>query len=115
MKVAVIGSRSFNDYSILEKELNFLNETIGIDTIVSGGAAGADSLAEQYADSLKIPTQIFMPNWKLHGKSAGVIRNQSIIANSEYCIAFWDGKSKGTLSSIRFAEKEGIPVKIINF
>lgn len=115
MKVAVIGSRSFSDYLILEKELNEFNETSKISTIISGGAAGADLLAERYATELGIPIQVFIPDWKLHGKSAGIIRNYSIIENSEYCIAFWDGKSKGTLSSIKFAEKKGIPIKIINF
>lgn len=41
MKVAVVGSRSFNDYKMLSKELNKYDIT----TIVSGGAIGADTLA----------------------------------------------------------------------
>lgn len=45
MKVAVIGSRGFDDagqlYAVLELET--------ITEIVSGGAKGADSMAEAYA------------------------------------------------------------------
>ena len=46
MKVAVIGSRGFDDYERLKKVL----DTLPITTIVSGGASGADSLSEKYAD-----------------------------------------------------------------
>jgi hypothetical protein len=38
MKLAVIGSRDFNDYNLLKSEL----DKIFITLIVSGGAAGAE-------------------------------------------------------------------------
>ena len=44
MKVAVVGSRSFNDY---EKLKQTLDQTPSITSIISGGAKGADSMAEQ--------------------------------------------------------------------
>jgi hypothetical protein len=115
MRIAIVGSRTFNDYALLEKELNSLRESVEIELIVSGGAKGADSLGQRYADSNKIPTKIFLPNWTLHGKAAGFIRNRDIIENSDYCIAFWDGTSKGTLSSIELAKKKGILVKVVQF
>jgi predicted Rossmann fold nucleotide-binding protein DprA/Smf involved in DNA uptake len=46
MKVAVIGSRSFNDYEKLKDTLS----KISISLLVSGGANGADKLGEQYAN-----------------------------------------------------------------
>ena len=45
--VAVICSRSFADYELLENTLMHYQ----ICKIISGGAKGADSLAERYASS----------------------------------------------------------------
>ena len=43
-RVAVIGSRSFNDYKDLESKLDSLHKKRPIDLIISGGARGADTL-----------------------------------------------------------------------
>jgi hypothetical protein len=111
MKVAVIGSRTFSDYKLVKETLSTLNITL----LVSGGAMGADSLGEQYANSKEIPTKIFYPDWKKHGKKAGFLRNTDIINESELIVAFWDGKSKGTLDSIKKAEELNKNVLIIKF
>jgi predicted Rossmann fold nucleotide-binding protein DprA/Smf involved in DNA uptake len=50
--IAVIGSRNFSDYKLLESTLAVLPE---ITKIVSGGAKGADSLAEIYAEKYQLP------------------------------------------------------------
>lgn len=101
MKLAVIGSRGFNDYELVKRSLNNINITL----IISGGAKGADSLAERYASEFSIPTVIYKADWALYGRGAGVIRNTEIIQNAEVVIAFWDGVSKGTLDSIKKCEK----------
>ena len=111
MKLSIIGSRSFFDYTMLEKILNKEK----IDILVSGGAIGADSLGEQYAENNNIPTLIFKPDWKRFGRAAGFIRNKDIIDNSDKVIAFWDGKSKGTLNSINLAKKQNKKVIIYEF
>ncbi len=105
MKVGVIGSRSFTNYALLEKTLNQLN----ISTIISGGAKGADSLAEEYASKNHIEAIIFKPDWSA-GKSAAAIRNAKIVENSDVIVAFWDGKSKGTNMTINMATTKGIRV-----
>jgi len=111
MKLAVIGSRSFNDFDLLNKEILFLNNKPS--EIISGGANGADLLAEKWAIDNQIKLTIIKPNWSLYGKGAGIKRNEKIINDCNYCIAFWDGKSKGTLSSIKFCEKYSKPHKIV--
>ena len=102
MKVAVVGSRSFNDYGKLKQ---MLDETPGITGIISGGAKGADSLAEQWAREKGIETVVYKPDWAKYGRGAGVVRNRLIIEDCDYCIAFWDGESKGTKSSIDYCKK----------
>ena len=108
MITAVIGSRSFNNYDFLEENL----DTFDITEIVSGGAKGADSLAERYAKENDLPMKIFPPDWETHGKQAAFIRNKEIIDYAEIVIAFWDGKSTGTKHSIDIANKQGKQVYI---
>jgi len=109
MKVGVVGTRTFNDYYRLEEELKKHNIT----ELISGGCIGADKLAERYARSHKIPLKLFLPDWCKYGKSAGPIRNRQIVLNSNLIIAFWDGISKGTLSTIQLAKNLNTPLIII--
>ena len=55
MKLAVIGSRDFDDYEFLKKILVYHPCT----QIISGGARGADSLAKKYAKEFNIPIKEF--------------------------------------------------------
>ena len=111
MKVAVIGSRGFDDYELVVKTLSNMNITL----LVSGGAKGADSLGEKYAKEHNIETRIFLPDWTKYKRAAGVIRNTDIINESDVVVAFWDGESKGTLDSINKAKKLNKSLKIIEY
>ncbi|SIP85845.1 Conserved protein mycobacteriophage D29, Gp61 (DUF2493) [Pacmanvirus A23] len=112
MKVAVMGSRTFDNYELLCIELDKLEIT----EIISGGAFGADSLAEQYAGDCDLPTTIFKPDWDRYGrKLAGIIRNSDIVANCDILIAFWDRKSNGTRDSINKAKAANKLYKIVIF
>ena len=73
--------------------------------IVSGGAKGADTLAEKFALENHLEMIVFKPDWKKFGKRAGFLRNTIIIENATIVFAFWDGKSNGTKDSIDKAEK----------
>lgn len=101
MKVAVIGGREFNDYDRLKRILDLYPITV----IVSGGAKGADSLGEKYANEKNLKKEIYHPDWDLFGKSAGFLRNTTIIENCDMVVAFWDGASKGTKDSLDKAQK----------
>lgn len=112
MKLAIIGSRTFTNYYILEEALEKYRSKVSL--VVSGGAKGADLLGEQWADENKIPKLIFLADWDKYGKSAGFRRNDDIIKNCDGCIAFWDMESKGTAHSISLCEKYNKPYKIID-
>ena len=109
MKIAVVGSRSFNDYDYMTSILNNIED---ITLIVSGGASGADRLVEMYADQNNINKLILKADWGKYGKSAGMIRNKDIVDTAEYIIAFWDGVSKGTKHMIDIANRKGIKVYV---
>lgn len=114
MKLAVIGSRDFNNYALLEIVLNNLKISKN-DIIVSGGAGGADTLAEQYANQYDIPLEILKPDWEKYGKGAGFIRNKEIWDNSDQGIAFWDGKSKGTEHSFKIAKDQNKTLFVVDY
>lgn len=115
MRLAIIGSRTFNNYELLCREIDKLKVFYEIDIIVSGGANGADTLGKCYAQEHNIPFVAFTADWQKYGKAAGMIRNQTIVDDSDYIIAFWDGVSRGTKDSIRRASKCKKRYKIIYF
>lgn len=113
MKIGIVGSRSFKNLELLKKEMKpFLNR---VSLIVSGGAKGADEMAEEWAVSNKIDTEIFYPEFKSFGRGAYRMRNIEIVRNADLIIAFWDGKSKGTDQTIGIAKKSGVPVMIVKY
>ena len=86
--------------------------------IVSGGAAGVDSCAKQYALEKGHIYKEFPAQWDKYGNKAGYIRNSEMHAyiakqKSRGCVAFWDGVSKGTKHNFPLAEKHNTPIKII--
>lgn len=111
MKLAVVGSRSFCDESKLEQALESYKGRVTL--VVSGGAKGADSLAESWASKNGIATKVFKPDWQKYGRGAGMVRNKEIIENCDECVAFWDGKSKGTENSISHCNKFNKKVTIV--
>lgn len=115
MKLAIIGSRSFDDYNLLKQICDKIHTKYVITEIVSGGAKGADLLGERFANEYAIKTNIFIPDWNRHGKSAGFIRNNDIVNHSDLVLAFWDGVSKGTNHSINIAKKTNKPIIIFNY
>ncbi len=106
MKIAIIGSR----------EIKYLNlQTYlpqNITEIVSGGAIGVDTIAKNYALRHNIKLTEFLPNYKLFGKRAPLIRNISIIEHADKVIAFWDGKSTGTKFVIENCYLKKIPIEV---
>jgi hypothetical protein len=116
MKLSIVGSRTFNDKTKAFTVLDEIEKQIGkIDLIISGGACGADTIGELYAQSKNIPTLIFLPNWEKYGKSAGFIRNSKIVDNCDVIIGFWDLNSLGTKDSLKKAKNLNKIIYIFDF
>lgn len=106
MKVAVVGSRGLTDIDI--------SKMIPPDAtlIISGGAAGVDTLAERYADEKGIPKRIIKPDYALYGKQAPLVRDRMIVELADAVIAVWDGSSPGTGYTISYAKSRGVPIQV---
>lgn len=112
MKIAVIGSRSFKDKELLKA---VLDAEIQMIELITGGAVGADTMAENWAKNRQIPTTILKPNYEKFGKYAPLERNNRIIEIAEKVIAFWDGQSKGTQYVIKECQRLRKPLKVIRY
>lgn len=110
MKVLVCGGRDYHDYVSLAKLLDWFRQTRGVDVLIHGGANGADSLAGDWAHSHGIPVEVYYAKWDLHGRSAGIIRNVTMLkdARPDVVIAFAGGR--GTADMIRRSRDAGVRV-----
>lgn len=98
MRVAVVGSRDIH--------VNIDNYIPShTTTIISGGARGVDTLAEEYADKHNLGKLIFKPEYDKYGRSAPLVRNRLIVENADIVVAIWDGRSRGTKYTIDYARK----------
>ncbi len=106
MKVAVVGSRTLTNIK-LEQYITEQTEEI-----ISGGASGIDFCAAEFARSKGLKLTEFLPEYEHYGRAAPIVRNKMIVDYADKIIVFWDGKSKGSLSVIKYAQKLKKPLEI---
>lgn len=119
MKLAIVGGRDFNDYKRLDAivfELFKIRKgNIPEDSIISGGARGADALGKRYAKDRDLDYIEYPADWRKYGKSAGFKRNLQIVAACDIVLAFWDGVSGGTKDTIDKARQLKKPTFIVYY
>ncbi|WP_211232682.1 DUF4326 domain-containing protein [Marinobacterium litorale] len=119
VRCVIAGSRDFNDYALLEKEmvkyLNQVAETTEQITIISGNARGADLLGERFAQEYGLKLERYPAEWDRYGKRAGYLRNEHMANIVNHAVIFWDGISKGTKHMIDICDKKNIPGVVFNY
>lgn len=109
MKTIIAGSRGITDREMVSFHLSLIvPDDLHITEVVSGTAAGVDTLGEQWAEDWDIPVKRFPAEWEKYGKRAGHIRNDEMARYAEACVIFWDGESNGTRDMIQLAAKCGL-------
>lgn len=103
MKIAIVGSRSITA-DIPEKCI-----PDGVTEIVSGAAKGIDTSARKYAYEHHIFLTDIIPEYDLYGRRAPLMRNDLIISLVDKVIVFWDGKSRGTLYTVKKCKETNKP------
>ena len=107
MKLLIVGSRSIKDFDLSP----YISENV--DTVISGGADGVDSLAEQYADAHRLSKYILRPSYTLYGRAAPLKRNEKMVELADEILIIWDGCSKGTQYTLKYAEKLNKPLTLV--
>ena len=121
MRVLVCGSRTINNPRPVCEALNCLwglhrvmcQEML---VVVHGGcSAGPDRHAQDWYETMyqwnrDVGQEVFMADWKTHGKAAGPIRNSVMIGQDiDLVLAFWDGVSRGTANMVELAIQRKVP------
>lgn len=114
MKLIIAGSRCFEDYEKLCKEVDEVADWNPITEILCGEAKGADSLGRRYAEDRGIKVSSYKPDWKVYGRAAGIRRNQRMAQDADALIAFWDGQSKGTWNMVQNMRDKFVKIVIFN-
>lgn len=115
-RVIIAGGRDFQDYALLQREMDrLLSNTKDEIVVVSGKARGADTLGERYAHERGYTVREFPANWELYGKVAGYIRNEEMAQNADALVAFWDGASRGTKNMIGLALRYRLNVRVVRY
>ena len=98
MKLLIVGSRSIENF-----DLSPYIDT-NVSAIISGGACGIDTIAEQYADQHRLSKYIIRPRYELYGRAAPLYRNRQMVDMADSILIIWDGHSRGTQSTIQYAK-----------
>lgn len=104
MIVLVCGGRTYTDAQRVE----FVLDALPISVLIHGGARGADSLADAYAERKGIPRRVY---YIRRGREDGYGRNRRMLEsepNIEAVVGFHGGN--GTADMLRRARARQIPI-----
>jgi hypothetical protein len=115
-RIGIVGSRRRNsdaDYKALEDAL--AEVYVRGDSFVSGGCPlGGDAFAEQIAKAVGISITVHHPDWKVHGKAAGFVRNDKIARDCDVLLALvHPDRTGGTEDTVAKARKLGKKVILV--
>lgn len=107
MKLLIAGSRKIENFDLtpyIPRETTL---------IISGGAKGIDTAAENYADHHHISKLILRPRYDLYGKAAPLKRTEMMMDLADAVLVIWDKHSKGTQYTIDYTKKKGKTLTLI--
>ena len=107
MKLLIVSSRSITDFDLSP----YISAEV--DTVISGGAIGIDSLAERYADLHRLSKYILRPRYDLYGRAATLKRNEKMVDMADAVLVIWDGLSKGSQYIVKYTKKMNKPMTIV--
>ena len=110
VRVLVCGGRAFDDRDMLNAALDKVHQERGFTLLIAGGARGADTLAEEWANAVGLPCTVYRADWENLGRKAGPIRNQQMLdeGRPDLVVAFPGGR--GTADMVGRARSAGIEV-----
>lgn len=122
MRVLFCGDRAWEDSKPIVTIMRGLKvqATLRDDdlVIIEGEARGADALARNVANALRVRVEPYPAQWETHGKAAGPIRNQQMldVGCPQLVYAFHDFilNSRGTKDMCLRAAKAGLPVYVVS-
>lgn len=132
IRLIIAGGRKFEDFSYVQKSLNFMLQNYKKDEIliIEGGATGADRLGRRYAELNNIDYVTMVANWKdletppvkikennygSYNCLAGLSRNKRMGDLASHAVVYWDGVSTGSKHMQEYMEDLKKPVKVFRY
>jgi hypothetical protein len=110
MRFAIVGSRRFADTA---RVVDYVNSLPPRASIITGSASGVDAAATKAARAKGIAIQVLPASFEeLSDAGKSALRNQKLIDACDVLVAFWDGASKGTRSTVERALDSGKEVHV---
>jgi predicted Rossmann fold nucleotide-binding protein DprA/Smf involved in DNA uptake len=110
LRIAIVGSRHFSDPARVSDYVKSLAQRA---SIITGSASGVDAAATKAARERGIPVQVMPATFdEMADPSKAAARNQRLIDACDVLVAFWDGSSKGTRSTVERALDSGKEVHV---
>lgn len=108
----VAGSRSITDAEVVETAIN--DAPFEITELVSGGAEGVDTLAEDWADEQNVAVETFRPDYDTYDSNLAPLKRNEEMANyAEALVAVWNGdRPSGTTHMIQTAKDNDLALHI---
>jgi len=110
VRVAIVGSRHF---AALDRVTDYLTGLPAGTSIITGSASGVDAAATRAARARGMPVQVMSASFdEVADASKSAARNQRLVDACDVLVAFWDGASKGTRSTVERALDAGKEVHV---
>src|SRR5919109_3011762 len=110
MRVAIVGSRHF---AAPERVPEYVTSLPKGSSIITGSASGVDAAATKAARTKDIPVQVMPASFdEMADPSKAAARNQRLVDACDVLVAFWDGSSKGTRTTVERALDSGKEVHV---
>jgi len=110
LRVAIVGSRHFSDPG---RVTDYVNSLPARASIITGSASGVDAAATKAAREKGVPVQVIPASFdELADTAKSAVRNQRLVDACDVLVAFWDGSSKGTRTTVERALDSGKEVHV---
>lgn len=110
MRVAIVGSRHFAAPNRVAEYVKSLPKGA---SVMTGSASGVDAAVTKAAREMGMPVQVMAASFdELADPAKAAARNQRLVEACDVLVAFWDGNSKGTRTTIDRALDAGKEVHV---
>jgi predicted Rossmann fold nucleotide-binding protein DprA/Smf involved in DNA uptake len=110
VRVGIVGSRRFPD---LERVAAYVRSLPPSASLVTGSASGVDATATRTARDRGVPVQVLGASFEeATDQEAAATRNRRLVDACDVLVAFWDGTSPGTRTTVERALDAGKEVHV---
>ena len=100
-QVIVTGGRDYRDWNMISDVLDLIKP----DTVIQGGASGADHLALEWAITNMAGYFTYVADWNKYGRAAGPIRNREMLREHPDALVIAFPGGKGTENCVSIARE----------